>query len=120
MKVLTASVENQLELNYARPAAATSNALFALFCPFTFLKSILYFVPLANILSKSITSLSICNLLFKKSITSFNVSTPITSMFCTIAASLAFSLGSIIFFIPSFDASSVSGNTPIHSVYFSI
>ena len=41
------SEASQLESHYVRPAAATSNALFALLCPFTFLKSILYFVQLA-------------------------------------------------------------------------
>lgn len=108
-----------LECNYALRAAATSKALFTLFCPFTLQKSIEYFSLLPKIFSKLISSFSIITSSFKYLINSFKLSTPITSIFWTIAASFAFSLGSIILSIPSFAASKVIGNTPVYSVYFS-
>lgn len=108
----------ELRDNYVRPAATTSNALFTLFWPFTLQKSISYFAFAPNIFSNSIVSFSIFISSFRYSINSFKVSTPITSIFWTIAASFAFSFGSTILFIPSFDASRVIGNTPIHSIYF--
>ena len=92
-------------------AAAISKALLAFSCPLTSEKSIIYFerLPVSNSIG---ASLVIFSSPFKYLITCFRLSTGSISIFFTTAASLAFSFGKSILFIPILAASIHIGRTP--------
>ena len=93
------------------PAADISSALFTFSCPFTSEKSIRYSCTFSFIM---FLFCSFCMFfsLFKYCITSSKFSTAIISISDTYDASLAFSFGRIILFIPSFFASIHIGSIP--------